>query len=57
MYKYNNKPSHGVSRLPTVFLAKKLSKYILKQPKYIVLGPPKKPDKIPNLAKIKIDFE
>ena len=37
-----------VSRLPTVFLAKKLSKYRLKQPKYIVLGTPKKPEKIPK---------
>ena len=37
------------------FLAKKLSKYRLKQPKYIVLGTPKKPDKIPKMAKI--DFE
>ena len=35
-----NKPSRGVSRLPTVFLSKKLSKYRLKQPKYIVLGDP-----------------
>ena len=31
---YANKPSCVVSRLPTVFLAKKLSKYRLKQPKY-----------------------
>ena len=44
----NNKPSRGVSRLPTVFLTKKLSKYRLKRPKYIVLGTPKKPDKIPK---------
>ena len=44
----NNKPSHRVSRLPTVFLAKKFSKYRLKQPKHIVLGTPKKPDKIPK---------
>ena len=45
---YPNKPSRGVSRLLTVFHAKKLSKYRLKQPKYIVLGTPKKPDKIPK---------
>ena len=51
-----NKPSCGVSRLPTVFLAKKLSKYRLKQPKYIVLGTPKKPDKTPKKM-AKIDFE
>ena len=35
-----NKPSRGVSRLQTVFLAKKLSKYRLKQPHYVVLGDP-----------------
>ena len=38
----------GVSWLPTVFLAKKFSKYRLKRPKYIVLGTPKKPDKTPK---------
>ena len=43
-----NKPSRGVFRLPTVLLAKKLSKYRLKQPKYIVLGTPKNPNKIPK---------
>ena len=41
-----------VSRLPTVFLTKKLSKYRLKPPKYIVLGTRKKPDKIPKMSKI-----
>ena len=35
-----NKPTRGVSRRPTVFLAKKLPKYILKQPNYVVLGDP-----------------
>ncbi len=35
-----NKPTRGVSRRPTVFLAKKLSKYRLKQPNYVVLGDP-----------------
>ena len=44
----NNKPSRGVSRLPTVFLQRKLSKYRLKRPKYIVLGNPKKPEKTPK---------
>ena len=42
-----NKRSRGISRLPIIFLAKKLSKYRLKQPKYIVLGTPKKPEKTP----------
>ena len=45
---YSNKPSRGVSWLPTVFLPGKLSKYRLKPPKDIVLGNPKKPDKTPN---------
>ena len=48
-YKINlNKPSRGVSRLPTVFIPRKLSKYRLKPPKDIVLGNPKKPDKTPK---------
>ena len=36
----SNKPTRGVSQRPTVFLTKKLSKYRLKRPKYIVLGDP-----------------
>ena len=47
-YNYINKPSRGVSRLPTVFLPRKLSKYRLKPPKDILLGNPKKPDKTPK---------
>ena len=39
---WRNKPSRGVSRLPTVFLAKKLSKYRLKPPKYILRRETKK---------------
>ena len=42
-----NKPSRGVSRLPTVFIPRKLSKYRLKPPKD-VLGNLKKPDKTPK---------
>ena len=40
-----NKPSCGVSRLPTFYLAKKLSKYRLKPPKCRDRGPLKKPEK------------
>ena len=46
-----NKPSRGVSRLPNVFLAKKLSKYRLKRPKYSS----KKPEKTPKMAKIVLE--
>ena len=40
-----NKPSPGVSRLPIIFQAKKLSKYRLKPPKFRVQGTPKKQEK------------
>ena len=40
-----NKPSRGVSRCKTVFLAKKLSKYRHKPPKCRVRGTTKKPEK------------
>ena len=43
-----NKPTRGVSPLPTVFLPRKLPKYRLKPPKDIALGNPKKPDKTPK---------
>ena len=41
----NNKPSCRVSPLPTIFLAKKLSKFRLKPPKCRVRGIPEKPEK------------
>ena len=40
----NNKPSCGLSKLPNIFLAKKLSKYRLKPPKCKTLGTPKNPE-------------
>ena len=48
----SNKPSRGVSRLPTVFLANKLSKYRLKKRKYKVLGPLKSQTRYQKMAKI-----